>query len=125
MESTEITIFLARFWGSLFMILGALSIGAKFLERVINYTEDRTITISTGYITFLLGLGTVVAHNIWVSDWPVAITILGWITMFKGIEKIGFPDRVNKKAQMFKEKSVLWGIAIFFIGVLFFWIGLK
>jgi hypothetical protein len=52
----EITIFLAKFWGSLFMILGAMSVSAKLLGRIIEYTEDKTITISTGYITFLLGL---------------------------------------------------------------------
>lgn len=121
----ELTTFLAQFWGSLFMILGGFSIGAKFLLRVINYTEDRTITISTGYITFLLGLMTVVAHNIWVWDWPVIITILGWVTMFKGIEKIGFPERVNKVAQIFKGQSVLWGAVIFLIGAFIFWIGLK
>ncbi|AHB41621.1 hypothetical protein P148_SR1C00001G0832 [candidate division SR1 bacterium RAAC1_SR1_1] len=121
----EISIFLAKFWGSLFMILGVLSILAKFLSRVIEYTEDKTITISTGYITFLLGLATVVAHNVWVADWPVAVTILGWITLFKGIEKIGFPDRVNKKAQMFKNQPVIWGSVIFLIGVGFFWISLR
>lgn len=120
----EITIFLAKFWGSLFMILGAMSVSAKFLGRVINYTEDKTITVATGYITFLLGLATVVSHNIWVADWPVAITILGWITLFKGIEKIGFPERVHKKAQMFKGGQILWGVVIFIIGAFYFWIGL-
>ena len=107
------------------MILGAMSIGAKLLGRIIEYTEDKTVTISTGYITMLLGLMTVVAHNVWIWDWPVAITILGWITLFKGIEKIGFPDRVNKKAQMFKGGQVLWGGVIFLIGAFIFWIGLK
>jgi hypothetical protein len=121
----DITIFLARFWGSLFMILGAMSIGVKLLGRIINYTEDRTITISTGYITFLLGLITVVLHNIWVADWQIAITILGWVTLLKGIEKIGFPDRVNKKAQMFKNRQVLWGAVIFLIGSWFFWMSFK
>ena len=120
----EITIFLAKFWGSLFMILGAMSIGAKLLGRIIEYTEDKTITISTGYITFLLGLVTVIAHNVWVVDWRVAITILGWATLFKGIEKIGFPDRINKKAQMFKRGQVFWGGVIFFIGAWFFWMSL-
>ncbi len=117
----EITIFLARFWGSLFMILGGLSVGAKFLGRIIEYTEDKTITISTGYITFLLGLMTVVLHNVWVWDWKVAVTILGWTTLFKGIEKIAWPERVNKKAQMFKGGQVLWGGVIFLIGAGFFW----
>lgn len=116
---------MAKFWGSLFIILGLLSIGTKFLGRIIEYTEDRTITISTGYITFLLGLATVVAHNVWVADWRVTITILGWVTLFKGIEKIGFPDRVNRKAQMFKGSQALWGSVIFLIGVFFFWISFN
>lgn len=121
----EITIFLAQFWGSLFMILGGASIVAKFLKRVIEYTEDKTITIATGYITFLLGLATVVAHNFWVPDLRVVITILGWVTLFKGIEKIAFPERVNKAAQAFKNLSVLWGAVIFLIGAFIFWISLN
>ncbi|MFA6105811.1 MAG: hypothetical protein WC725_04460 [Patescibacteria group bacterium] len=121
----EITIFLAKFWGSLFMILGVMSIGAKLLGRIIEYTEERAVTVSTGYITFLLGLATVVAHNVWVMDSRVAITILGWVTLFKGIEKIGFPDRVNKKAQIFKGNQMLWGGVIFLIGVFFFWMSFS
>lgn len=121
----EISMYLARFWGSLFMILGLMSVGAKLLGRIIEYTEDKTITISTGYITFLLGLMTVTLHNIWVLDWRMAITLLGWTTVLKGIEKIGFPDRVNKKAQMFKGNQTLWGSVIFLIGVFYFWISLT
>lgn len=117
----EITIYLARFWGSLFMILGLSSVAAGLLGRVIKYTEDKTITISTGYITFLLGLFTVVFHNLWVLDWRVTLTILGWITLFKGYTKIAFPEHVHKKAQMFKKMSWLWGLVIFLIGLWFFW----
>lgn len=121
----DISIFLARFWGSLFIILGLSSISAKFLGRVIEYTEDKTITVSTGYITFLLGLATVVAHSIWVSDLRLAITILGWTTLLKGIEKIVFPGRVNKIAQKFKDKQSLWGFVILLIGAFYFWISFN
>lgn len=121
----EISIYLARFWGSLFIILGLGSVLVKFLGRVIKYTEDNTITVSTGYITFLLGLITVTLHNTWVADWRVAITVLGWTTLLKGIEKIAFPDRVNKIAQMFKNKQTLWGFVIFLIGSFYFWISLN
>jgi hypothetical protein len=121
----EISMYLARFWGSLFIILGLMSIGAKLLGRIIEYTEDKTITISTGYITFLLGLITVTLHNMWVADWRVAITILGWTTLLKGIEKIAFPGRVNKIAQKFKGKQSLWGFVIFLIGAFYFWISLS
>lgn len=121
----EISIYLARFWGSLFIILGLGSVLAKFLGRVINYTDDKSITVSTGYITFLLGLITVTLHNVWVADWRVAITILGWTTLLKGIEKIALPDRINKKAQMFKARQTLWGFVILLIGGFYFWISLT
>ena len=117
----DVTIFFARFYGSLFMILGLLSVLAGFLKRVIKYTDDKTITVSTGYITFLLGLVTVILHNIWVADWRVVVTVLGWTTLFKGIEKIALPGRVNKKAQMFKKYAAVWGFVIFLIGAWFFW----
>lgn len=123
MESLEISMVLARFWGSLFVILGLLSIGVKFLGKVIGYTEERTITISTGYITFLLGLGTVVLHTLWVADWRIAITLLGWATLIKGIMKIGFPDHIHKQAQMFKKGQLLWGGIIFLLGAWLFWMG--
>ena len=121
----EITIYLARFWGSLFMILGFSSIMAGFLGRVIKYTDDKTITISTGYITFLLGLVTVVLHNLWVFDWRIAITILGWVTLCKGIMKVAFPQHIHKKAQMFKKQQWFWGAIIFFIGAWFFWMSFS
>lgn len=121
----EISFYLARFWGSLFIILGLASVSAKFLGKVIKFTEDKTITISTGYITALLGLITVVLHNIWAVDWRVAITILGWVTLLKGIEKIALPGRINKKAQMFKGGQIFWGFVILLIGVFYFWVSFK
>lgn len=117
----DITVFLARFWGGLFILLGLYSIFTKLLGRVIQYTEDKTITISTGYITLLLGLATVAAHNLWVKDWRITITLIGWTTLLKGIEKVIFPGRVNKIAKKFERLQRFWGLIILLIGVWFLW----
>ncbi len=103
------------------MILGLQSLGTRLLGRTIEMTKDLAVTVSTGYITFLLGLATVVLHNVWVSDWRVAITILGWTTLLKGVTKIGFPQHVHKRAQMFKSHQELWGAVIFLMGTWLFW----
>jgi len=55
----------------------------------------------------------------------VSVTILGWITLLKGIEKIAFPERVHKKAQLFKNRQILWGCIILLIGLWFFWLSLN
>lgn len=121
----DISIFLAKFWGSLFIILGLQSVWANLLGRTIKLTENKAITVSTGYITFLLGLVTVILHNIWVWDWRVAVTILGWTTLLKGITKIGFPEHVRRQAKMFKGQQKLWGFVIFLIGAWLFWMGFR
>ena len=84
-------------------------------------TDDKAFVISTGYITLLMGLVTVILHNIWIWDWPVIITILGWSTLIKGIMKVGFPEQINKQAQRFKKKQWLSALFIIALGAFLLW----
>jgi len=84
-------------------------------------TENKSFVISTGYISLLLGLATVVLHNIWVWDWRVAITILGWSMLIKGIMKIGFPEFIHKQAQHFKTHQVIEAVMLMALGGWLFW----
>jgi hypothetical protein len=120
----DITIFFARFYGGFFLIFGLLFILARFLGRVIEMTDDKAFVISTGYLTLMLGLATVILHNVWVADWPVAITILGWSTFIKGIMKVGFPGQINRQAQAFKKKQWLSAILLILMGGGLIWASL-
>ncbi len=117
----EISIFFARLWGSFFVIFGLLFIITGQLGRTIEMTDDKAFVISTGYITMLMGLVTVILHNVWVADWRVAITILGWSTLIKGISKIGFPEHIRKQAQRFKKKQMVSAFFLIIFGVWLFW----
>ena len=109
----EISIFFARLWGSFFIVFGLLFIITRQLGKTIEMTDDKAFVISTGYTTFLMGLVTVILHNVWELSWKVAITILGWSTLLKGISKIGFPEQIHKQAQRFKKNQ--WVSAAFLI----------
>ena len=117
----EISIFFARLWGSFFIIFGALFIITRQLGKTIEMTDDKAFVISTGYITMLMGLVTVILHNVWVADWRVAITILGWSTLIKGISKIGWPEQIHKQAQRFKKKQWLSSAIIIILGAALMW----
>ena len=84
-------------------------------------TENKAFVISTGYITYLMGLVTVILHNFWVLDWRVAITILAWSTLIKGIIKIGFPEYIHQQAQKFKSRQTFSTIILFFLGIWLLW----
>jgi len=121
METMEISIFFARLWGAFFLIFGSLFIITKQLGRTIEMTNDKAFVISTGYTTLLMGLVTVILHNIWVWDWRVVITVLGWSTLIKGISKIGFPEHIHKQAQRFKKGQILSAIALLAFGGWLLW----
>lgn len=119
--TTDITIFFARLWGSFFIIFGLLFIITRQLGKTIEMTDNKAFVISTGYITLLMGLVTVILHNVWAADWRVAITILGWSTLIKGIMKIGFPEQIHKQAQRFKKKQALSTIFLMLLGAWLLW----
>jgi len=117
----EISIFFARLWGSFFVIFGLLFIITRQLGKTIEMTDDKAFVISTGYITLLMGLVTVILHNIWVANWKVFITILGWSTLIKGIMKVGYPEQIHKQAQRFKKKQMLSAIFMILLGAWLLW----
>ncbi len=118
----DVSIFFARLWGSYSVIFGALFIITRQLGKTIEMTDDKKFVISTGYITLIMGLVTVILHNIWVFDWRIIITILGWSTVIKGIMKIGFPEQIHKQAQKFKKKQWLSAAFMVLLGVWLFWV---
>lgn len=117
----EPTIFFARLWGSFFVIFGLLFIITRQLGKTIEMTDDKAFVVSTGYITLLMGLVTVILHNVWVASWEVVITILGWSTLLKGISKIGFPELIHQQAQRFKKNQWLSAIFLIIMGAWLFW----
>ena len=117
----EISIFFARLWGSFFIIFGLLFIITRQLGKTIEMTDDKAFVISTGYITMLMGLVTVILHNIWEWSWVIVITILGWSTVIKGIMKIGFPEQIHKQAQRFKKKQWVSTILLLLLGAWLLW----
>ena len=119
----DISIFFARFLGGFFVIFGMLFILTRQLGKTIEMTDDKAFVISTGYITLLLGLVTVVLHNLWVADWRIAITLVGWGWLIKGILKTGFPEFINKHAQKFKKKEAVSAVILMFLGACLLWMG--
>ena len=117
----DLSIFFARLWGSFFLIFGILFVWTRQLGKTIEMTDNKAFVISTGYITMLMGLVTVILHNLWVYDWRVAITILGWSTLIKGIMKIGFTETIHKQAQRFKTKQTISTIVMALLGIWLLW----
>lgn len=89
----DISIFLAKFWGWYFIIFFVLLIVyPKRIKQLFEYTKDEKFIIIMSFLAIIIGLLNIMAHNIWVSDWRIIITLFGWFALFKGITLFAFPQ---------------------------------
>jgi hypothetical protein len=49
----------------------------------------------SGILTMAAGLAIVLTHNVWVANWRVVVTLLGWLMTVGGAMRIVFPGRTQ------------------------------
>ena len=65
--------------------LGAL-INPEFYKKILTaYTKNLPVIYLNSFIIFGIGFLLVSFHNVWVFDWPVLVTVLGWTAFLKGV----------------------------------------
>ncbi len=91
------SIFLAQFWGLIFVIMGGIFlIRRESVKVLIKMVQDDGMMILTGYAALIVGIAHVLLYNVWVSDWRVVLTLIGWMALVKGIIRLTFPDFTRK-----------------------------
>ena len=110
------SIFLAKLIGPFALLLG---LGVLFNRQAVGaildeFIRNRAILFLAGLITFPAGLAIVLTHNVWVADWPVIVTIVGWLTMFSGAMRIVAPEGAIRYGRRAYERpgGALFGAAV-------------
>lgn len=88
-----ISIVLAQILSIYFIVIGiAMLLNRKFYQNAkLDLYRTESIYMISSFFTLLLGILMVTFHNIWVKDWPVIITIIGWVTFVKAIIRLLIP----------------------------------
>ena len=122
----DLSIFLAKFWGLYLTITcAAMFFNRKFILEHVDHFANLYFIIFSGFVSLLIGILSVLIHNVWVFDWRVLVTIIGWLALLKGIVRVLFPEFVMKKADYFKNKKwlILPVVLFFFVGLYLIYIG--
>lgn len=90
----ETSILLARIIGPLFWVvgLGFLVNLEHYTKMLVNFLENSEMYYFSGTLAFIIGMAMVLFHNLWVADWRLVITVIGWMSLFKGVGRIIFPN---------------------------------
>jgi hypothetical protein len=88
------SIFLAKLIGPLLFFAGVSLLANHEAFRLMaeQLLRNFALIYLSGAVTLVAGLAIVNLHNLWVRDWRVVITILGWLTVIGGIVRIVVPQ---------------------------------
>ncbi len=115
----DTTIFLAKFWGWYLITFFVLLIfNPKRIKQLFDFTGDEKFMITTSILAITIGLLNILAHNLWVTDWRLIITLLGWLTFTKGITRFSFTDVATKWIEKINFKWFQFFLfSLFILGV--------
>src|SRR5262249_6570264 len=65
---------------------------------------DAALITTTGAILFVAGLAIVRVHNRWSGDWPVVVTVLGWLFVLGGLVRTLFPIQLGLAASAMAQE---------------------
>ncbi|MGI9388083.1 MAG: hypothetical protein ACR2OX_11685 [Methyloligellaceae bacterium] len=105
----DTSILLARIIGPMFLVvgLGPLLHPHHYRNMIKAFIQNSELYYFSGVLAFIVGIAMILFHNLWVADWRVVITVIGWMSLFKGTVRILFPTIGVKLVTSFDEKSGL------------------
>jgi phosphoglycerol transferase MdoB-like AlkP superfamily enzyme len=101
---------------------------SQFIENVNNLVHDASLMLSLGFITLILGILMVVAHNIWQWNWRVIVTILAWLTLIKGLSILYVPQYIDALSLAFiasKKTAYIGACFDLLLGIVLCYTGFK
>jgi glucan phosphoethanolaminetransferase (alkaline phosphatase superfamily) len=86
--------YIAGLIGPLFMAVAAFMVIRRdaFAQFAKAAMADRPLIFLAGVLLLVAGVAIVQAHNLWVRDWRVVVTILGWLAIAGGLMRIFVPE---------------------------------
>lgn len=120
----DLSILTAKILALTYLAAGIAALTGKltFSKIVEDFERSAGLTFVTGFITLILGMLLVNYHNIWVKNWTLLITLIGWTALIKGLWLIAFPRSISRFKNYYKNTRA-WGILMLAIGSLFAYFG--
>lgn len=120
----ELSILVARILAVTYLSagLGAVTGRISFDEIMKDFERSPGLAFLSGFFTAALGVILVTYHNRWDGGWPVVITVIGWLSLVKGVLLMAFP----KVWISFKKNYAItkaWGFPLIALGIVFGYFG--
>jgi hypothetical protein len=105
--------------------IGELIHQKQFKQAIAELISSQIYIQLSGSLNLFLGLSILISHHTWVSTWPVAITIIGYLVVLRGSLRLLAPLLFVRCAKWLLEKkgTLLASWIKFVVGCYFIWAG--
>jgi hypothetical protein len=122
------SVFLARLIGPVALAVGVAVFlnGVSFRTMADEVMRSRALVFISGMLSMVAGLAIVLVHNQWVANWPVLITIIGWLGTISGAARIICPGKVEefgRKVIQHKHGMMIGGAIWLAVGAILIFFG--
>ena len=109
----DVSKFLSKVIGVYLVIISIVMITNmhQFTVNITKLINDEPLMFVTGFFTLILGVLVVISHNVWQWNWRVIITIIAWISLFKGTTILLCPQLIDKTTIIFVQHTKVAYIA--------------
>jgi len=123
----ELSILVAKLYAVIALLtgLGILANPSYYQKTFSELLESKTALFFAGVFAAIGGILLVTYHNIWVKDWTVIITIIGWIALVKGVALLVLPTTFDFMKSYYKSTKY-WrfqGTALIIFGLILGYFG--
>lgn len=121
---TTLSILTAKILALLYISAGVAALRGKssYGKIVDDLERSPALTFVTGFIALVFGAVLTAYHNLWVKDWRVLVTVVGWLSLAKGVLLIASPGTIAQFKGWYKDTQA-WGTVMIALGLVFGYFG--
>jgi uncharacterized membrane protein len=101
--------------GPIFVLVGiaVLSKPKAFRALLKEFLGSPALIYLAGVLGMLGGWTLVLTHNVWVLDWRLLVTLIGWFSVVRAVVTIFRPDRiVSLGSKAIENRGFFFGAAV-------------
>jgi hypothetical protein len=115
------SIYLAKLIGPVSVAIGVGMLLNAPIFRILaeQFLSSYALIFLAGLLTLTVGIALVLAHNVWVGDWRLIITLIGWLSVIGGTFRIVAPNlvvRIGDAVIRHGEAFLVAGFAMLVLG---------
>lgn len=111
----DMSIFFAKFLGLYLLIIGALLLFRKPQMILMVQSVTPAAIFFSGLLAILFGLFIVILHNVWVMNWKVLITLIGYLALVKGVIRLFMPETIKRVMMKTVQSGLAYAVMIIVI----------